>query len=150
MKKMLLAAIALSLLASTLAVADPPGDRGYDRGPEHHHERRADERGDRRDRREDRRDDDRRDDREYRRDWHRERFDAGAYRRPPGYYYRRWRRGDRLPRAFRAPVYLIPDAAVYHLRPPPPGYYWVRVNDNAVLAAIATGVVLDVVYDSIH
>jgi Ni/Co efflux regulator RcnB len=142
--------MALSLFASTLAVADPPGDGGYDRGPEHRHEQRADERGDHRDRREERRDEHRREAREYRRDGHRERFDAGVYRRPPGYYYRRWRRGDRLPPAFRAPLYVIPDVAVYHLRMPPPGYYWVRVNDNAVLAAIATGVVLDVVYNRIH
>ena len=45
---------------------------------------------------------------------------------------------------------LAVDAAYYHLAPPPPGYYWVRVDHNAVLAAIATGVVLDVVAHEFH
>ncbi len=184
MKKLFWAATALSLLASSLAMADPPGGPGFDRGSDHHHDggdRRDHRDGYRRDDGEDRggdqhwRSDRRREDhwREDHRDegrwrgedrWreeHRrgddgyrreddERYDAGAYRPPPGYYYRDWRDGDRLPSAFRAPAYVIPDAALYHLRPPPPGYYWVRVNNNAVLAGIATGVILDVLQDRIH
>jgi len=32
------------------------------------------------------------------------------------------------------------------LRAPPVGYHWVRVNNDAVLAAVAIGVVLDVAF----
>ena len=42
------------------------------------------------------------------------------------------------------------DGRDYHecgLRRPPHGYHWVRVDHNAVLAVIATGVVLDVIYN---
>lgn len=159
----IMAAAALSLLGSSLALADPPGDRGHDGGDRHerHHEREDrrewrhedHDRGDRHDDRRDERWRDRREDRdhgdrdEYR---YRERFDSGRYWQPPGYYVREWRRGERLPIAFRAPTYVIPDVAIYHLRPPPPGYYWVRVDNNAVLAAVATGVVVDVAYHLFH
>jgi Ni/Co efflux regulator RcnB len=151
----IMAALAVSLLTTSLAMADPPGDGGHDRG---HHEWRHD--GDHRDWHHD--DHDRREHRDERwrdrderwrdRDEHRyrDRFDSGYYERPHGYYEREWRRGDRLPIAFRAPVYVIPDIALYHLRPPPPGYYWVRVDNNAVLAAIGTGLVVDVAINLFH
>jgi Ni/Co efflux regulator RcnB len=143
MKRTILAALALSLLTSSLAMADPPWARGDDGD---HHEWRHD-------------DHDRDHDRgEHRREWRHhhdedrdhDRFDSGDYWRPHGYYVRQWHRGDRLPIEFRAPVYVVPDVAVYHLRPPPPGYYWVRVDNNAVLAAIATGVVVDVAVNLFH
>lgn len=153
MRRTIMAALALSLLTSSLAMADPPWDRGHDDGD--HHEMRHDDRDHRDGHHEDhdrRHDHDRRDDhdRRERRDWHRDRFDAGYYQRPHGYYIHRWRRGERLPIAFRAPAYVIPDVAVYHLRPPPPGYYWVRVDNNAVLTAVATGVVVSVSLNLFH
>lgn len=136
-KCMLMAAMALSLFASSLAMADPPWARGHDDGDRHewHHDHdRGEHRGHwRRDR-----------------DEGHDRFDSGDYRRPHGYYVHHWHRGERLPIEFRAPVYVVPDVAVYHLRPPPPGYYWVRVDNNAVLAAIATGVVVDVAINLFH
>lgn len=150
MKRTIMAALALSLLTSSLAMADPPWERGHDDGD--HQERRHDDgehRGwhrhdhDRRDHRDERH-------RDHDEDRDRERFDGGYYRRPHGYYVREWHRGDRLPIAFRAPMYVIPDLAVYHLEPPPAGYLWVRVDNNAVLAAIGTGVVLDVAINLFH
>lgn len=149
MKRMIMAALAFSLLTTSLAMADPPWARGHDGD---HHEWRHDD-GDHGDRRHG--DHDRRDYRDERwrdhdEDRYRDRFDAGDYRRPHGYYVHEWRRGERLPIAFRAPAYVIPDVAVYHLRPPPPGYYWVRVDNNAVLAAVATGVVVDVAFHLFH
>jgi Ni/Co efflux regulator RcnB len=165
-------AMALSLLTSSLALADPPGDGGHD-GRDHHGWRHdgGDHRRDDGDHRDWRRDGDHRDDRDHR-DWHRdghdrgdrrddrwraeredryrERFDSGYYVRPHGYYVHEWHRGERLPIAFRAPAYVIPDIAIYHLRPPPPGYYWVRVNNNAVLAAVTTGVVVSIAYNLFH
>ena len=152
MKRTIMAAMALSLLASTLALADPPGDRGH--GDRDHHEWHHDDHGDR-DHHDWRHDHDRHEDRDAQRrdhfeDRHYERFEAGEYRRPHGYYVHHWRRGDRLPIGFRAPVYVVPDVAVYHLRAPPRGYYWVRVDNNAVLAAVATGVVVDVAVNLFH
>lgn len=85
--------------------------------------------------------------------WHEHehaRFMTGRYERPRGYYAHRWHRGDRLPPEWRSPAYVIPDPVVYRLRPPPPGYYWVRVDSNAVLAAVATGVVIDVTANLFH
>lgn len=156
MKRTIIAAMTLSLLTSAVALADPPPWAGHGRRDDHHewhhedHDRR--DHGWRREdygrrdhgwRREDRGRWRRGDDRGEHRGW--ERFDADRYRRPPGYYYRIWERGERLPIAYRAPEYIVPDAAIYHLAPPPPGYCWVRVDNRAVLAAIATGVILDVV-----
>lgn len=148
MKRTIIAALTFSLLASSLALADPPPWAGHGREGDHHEWHHEDH--DRRDHRWRRERDGRwrhEDRREYR---GRERFDADRYRRPPGYYYRVWARGDRLPIAYRAPEYIVPDAVAYHLAPPPPGYCWVRVNNRAVLAAIATGVILDVVNNAFH
>jgi Ni/Co efflux regulator RcnB len=68
----------------------------------------------------------------------------GVYHAPRGYYAHAWRRGERLPVAYYAPRYVIADYRDCGLRAPPRGYHWVRVSNDAVLAAVATGVVLDV------
>lgn len=154
-KYTIMAAMALSLLTSSLAMADPPW--GHDHGD--HHEWRHDDHGhghdhDRGEHRgdwhRDRDDRDHRYDRDRDEDRYRDRFDSGNYWRPHGYYVHHWHRGERLPIEFRAPVYVVPNVVVYHLRPPPPGYYWVRVDNNAVLAAVATGVVVDIAYNLFH
>jgi len=145
----IMAALAFSLLTSSLAMADPPWDHDggdhhewhhgdHDRGRDHDHDR-GEHRGDWH-----------RDHRDHDGDRYRDRFDSGDYWRPHGYYVHHWHRGERLPIDFRAPVYVVPNVAVYHLRPPPPGYYWVRVDNNAVLAAVATGVVVDIAYNLFH
>ena len=71
----------------------------------------------------------------------------GVYRAPRGYYAHSWRRGERLPYAYYQRPYVIGDYGHCGLRRPPVGYHWVRVNHDAVLAVIATGVVLDVAYN---
>jgi Ni/Co efflux regulator RcnB len=48
---------------------------------------------------------------------------------------------------YYAPGYVVRDYYTYQLPEPPYGCRWVRVDGNVVLAAIATGVVLDVVYN---
>jgi len=135
MKRTVMAAMVASLLAGSLALADPPEyhhDRGHDQGHDWHQGRdwhHDDHHG----------------------DWHRDHhFNAGRYERPHGWHSHHWRRGERLPYAYREEAYVIPNAPVYHLRPPPRGYYWVRVDNNAVLAAVATGVVLDVAVNLFH
>lgn len=120
MKRMIMGAMVLSLAVGSLALADPPG-YDQDHHDQHHHM-----------------------DQHHGPVAHHEAFARGRYVRPHGYYRHTWRRGDRLPPAYRGPAYVIPDVAVYHLRPAPRGYYWIRVDGNAVLASMATGAVLDV------
>jgi len=82
-----------------------------------------------------------------RRDYARYRFSFGSYHPPRGYYYRAWHRGDRLPHAYYGRSYIVYDWRPYRLYEPPYGYNWVRVGNDVVLTAIATGIVLDVLYD---
>ena len=75
------------------------------------------------------------------------RFRSGPYFRPYGYRAYAWRRGDYLPVAYYAPRYVIHDYRAYRLGPPPWGYHYVRVDNDIVLAAITTGIVLSVFDD---
>jgi Ni/Co efflux regulator RcnB len=83
----------------------------------------------------------------YERDHHRDRFHESRYREWNGHRHHYWARGERLPVAYYAPRHIVHDYRVYDLGRPPRGCHWVRVGRDAVLAAIATGIVLDVVYD---
>jgi Ni/Co efflux regulator RcnB len=55
-----------------------------------------------------------------------------------------WKHGDRLPQNYWHAQEV--DWGHYHLRRPPHGYHWVRVDDDFVLVAIATGLILDTVF----
>jgi Ni/Co efflux regulator RcnB len=163
MKKILTAAIALSVLASAGAASAqsyqgrPAGyQQGYeaprgDRRDERRDERR-DDRGDRRDeRRDDRYDRHDRYDRYERRENRYERraerrYNAGRYYAPRGYQARQWRRGEHLPPQYRGQAYRV-DYRYYRLPPPPRGYQYTRVNDDVVLTAIATGLIASVVFN---
>jgi Ni/Co efflux regulator RcnB len=77
-----------------------------------------------------------------------------SYGAPPAYYYGRpgyrpgynaWRRGGYLPPYYRGNGYVIRDYGYYRLRPPPRGYYWYRAGNDYVLAAIATGLIFDII-----
>lgn len=64
------------------------------------------------------------------------------YGLPPGQAKKLWRRGERLPMAYvESPDYVIYEPVRYHLRPPPPGYRWVRVDDRFYLAQTETGLI---------
>jgi Ni/Co efflux regulator RcnB len=78
-------------------------------------------------------------------DGRRLRYHVPAYYRPHGYFVHSWRSGDRLPVAFYGSRYVVWDYRDYRLSPPPWGYRWVRVDNDVVLAAITTGIVLSVV-----
>ena len=80
----------------------------------------------------------------YRR-YDRPRYRVAYYERPYGYRAYHWTRGARLPRAYCAPRYIVHDYYSYGLRRPPHGYHWIRVDTDVVLAAMTTGIVLDVV-----
>ena len=145
----LIGALIVSLAAGSAAMAD---SRDHGRDYDRHDDRRgheSDHRGhdyDHRDRGNGYRHD-YRDDHRYRQDY-RPRY--GTYYRPHGYYSHRWVRGERLPLAFYARPYVIADYRGWGLYGPPRGYHWVRVDGDAVLAAIATGIVLDTVFDAFH
>ena len=70
-----------------------------------------------------------------------------AYYGSPGYRpgYTAWRRGSYLPSYYRGHGYVVNDYYRYQLRPPPRGYYWYRTGNDYVLAAIATGLIFDVI-----
>lgn len=75
-------------------------------------------------------------------------FDAPEpYHHPRGYRKgHHWGAGERLPKAYLANRYYV-DYRQYNLQPPPAGHQWVRVDNDFVLTAIATGVVVDVLQD---
>ena len=79
--------------------------------------------------------------------WENGRYHWGVYQRPYGYAPQYWRRGDQLPRVYYGSSYVVGNYYDCGLRAPPYGYHWVRVDHDVVLAAIATGVVLDVIYN---
>jgi Ni/Co efflux regulator RcnB len=130
MKKILTAAVALSVLASAGVASAQPYHDNQRAKAERQYERRVD----RAERKYDR--DVRKAERHYR---------AAAYKRPPGYQYRHWNRGDRLPPAYRADRYRITNYNYYRLPPPPRGYYYTRVDNDVVLTAAATGVIASVI-----
>jgi Ni/Co efflux regulator RcnB len=55
------------------------------------------------------------------------------------------RRGNRLPSRYRNNQYVVNNYRDHHLRPPPRGYHWVQTGGDYVLAAIATGVIADLI-----
>jgi Ni/Co efflux regulator RcnB len=79
------------------------------------------------------------------RHYDRPRYRVAYYERPYGYRTYHWTRGARLPMAYCAPRYIVHDYYSYGLRRPPYGYHWIRVDTDVVLAAVTTGIVLDVV-----
>ncbi len=125
----------LALAASPVALADGPR-HGYDRPPERQ-----------------------RDYRDHGQGRHPGWSDRGrylpprAYYPPPryyvprGYYGHRWQRGEWLPPIYRTRYYYVPDYSFYRVYAPPPGCRWVHHDGDLVLMALATGLVLDVVYD---
>jgi Ni/Co efflux regulator RcnB len=77
-----------------------------------------------------------------------------SYGPPPAAYYGRpgfrpgytsWRRGAYLPGYYRGGGYVVNDYYRHSLRQPPRGYYWYRTGNDYVLAAIATGLIFDVI-----
>ena len=136
MKKFLIAAAAISVLASAGAASAQSYQRGYDqRGSQYQSYDRYD-RGDRYDRSD-----------RYDRN---ERYDARGHGRYDnrGHHYgqqHRYRRGDRLPSAYRSRAYAV-DYRHYGLRAPPYGYQYSRVDSGQIiLAAIATGLIASII-----
>ncbi|HWA60419.1 MAG TPA: RcnB family protein [Caulobacteraceae bacterium] len=92
------------------------------------------------------------------RDWDDRRYngyflnDRWHYGPPPDEYWGRpgfqpgfsaWRRGAILPPYYRS--WAMGDWSRYHLRRPPPGYYWVRVGRQYLLVSNGSGLIFDVI-----
>lgn len=145
MKKILTAAAAISVLASAGAASAAPHDQRRDHRQVERLERqydRAERQVDRAERRADRAE------ARYERRAER-RYHAGRYQRPAGYQQRHWRHGDRLPASYRSRAYIV-DHRRYGLPAPPRGYQYTRVDGNAVLTGVATGVIASVVIGLFH
>ena len=53
----------------------------------------------------------------------------------------RWNRGDRFDRRYATNYMVISNPGYYRLRPAPYGYHWVRSGNDAVLVAVASGII---------
>jgi Ni/Co efflux regulator RcnB len=141
------ALVALSMAASGSAFAQR-GDHGNDHNG----------RNDRNDRAEQHHNDDAR---QYRNDdarqYHND--DARQYHNDDARQYRRddkrgggprhdLRRGQRLSQEYRDNRYVVNDWRTRHLSAPPRGHHWVRAGNDYVLAAIATGVIAQVLLNN--
>ena len=126
MKRLLIATTALSLLVAPLSEAFAQGwnDR-HDNGRSNAMTNQY--------RDNDRRDNDRRDSYRYDNDRH----DYGRHRG--------WYKGGHIDRSDWNRGYRINDYHRYHLQRPPRGYEWRRVDNNYVLAAAATGLIMGLV-----
>lgn len=143
--KRLFSAAALTLIAGTIALGAPASAQSrYDRHDRHDRYEQRYDRGDRYDR------DDRRnynrgyrsgwregnrherydDRRHYNRGYHRGWRDRSDWRRGGYVSYNDWNRG-----------YYVDYRRHRHLYAPPRGYEWRRVDNNYVLAAVATGLI---------
>ncbi|MDO9338784.1 MAG: hypothetical protein EON95_07800 [Caulobacteraceae bacterium] len=131
MKKLLISAVALSLLAggATAASAAP---RDVREARQDVREAKRDVRQAKQENRADRR--------------AAKRYKAGRYTPPRGYQARRFHSGQSLPAAYRNRAYYV-DHNRYGLRAPPRGYEYRRVGNDVVLTAVATGLIASVVLD---
>ena len=118
MKKLLIAATALTLLASPLTAMaqDRHDDRHDDRNNTMMMQRHDDHRG-------------------------------GPAMMMRGPSHRDWHKGDRFDRNDWNRYDRV-DYRRYHLRTPPRGYEWRRVDNNYVLAAAATGLIASIIANS--
>ncbi|MEP6897282.1 MAG: RcnB family protein [Rhodanobacter sp.] len=57
-----------------------------------------------------------------------------------GYGRGHWERGHR----YYGPTYVVRNYGYYRLRPPPYGYRWVRADNDFLLVAVTTGIILDI------
>ena len=78
--------------------------------------------------------------------WNHDRFRAGFYRPPPGYYYRPWGYGEYLPRPWFVRDYWLMDFLDFDLPYPPPGFTWVRVGPDALMIDQFNGRIVQVVH----
>jgi len=103
---------------------------------------------DRRDERRDERAFERRDERAFERREDRRAFERRDERVYYGARGPEWRRGGHIPPEYRNRQYVVENWRVHHLAPPPRGYQWVQVGNDYVLAAIATGLIAQLILNN--
>lgn len=64
--------------------------------------------------------------------------------------HRRWAKGQRFDRRHATNYRVINNYRGYHLNAPPRGYRWVQSGNDAVLIAIASGLIGAVIGGAIH
>jgi Ni/Co efflux regulator RcnB len=124
MKRLLTAALALSLMTGTAAMAQPDhrDNHGYDqrgedqRGNDRHWDNHGQERS---------------------REVHQRNDERQAEHR--------WARGERLPRTYYQSRTYYVDYRSHHLRRPPYGYQWVQVDNNYALVALTSGLISQII-----
>jgi len=82
---------------------------------------------------------------------HEDRHDHGRDRNDHYYYNARgpeWHRGGHVPPQYRERQYVVDNWRAHHLAPPPRGYHWVQVGNDYVLAAIATGLIAQLILNN--
>ena len=121
-----------TIFAAITALVLVTGPLAYAQGE--YNNRGNDRRDNRGDERRDNRSDERRDNRG---DWRRDERGAG-----PDHQFHR---GDRLPPEYHNRQYVVDDWRGHNLSAPPRGYHWVQSGGDYVLAAIATGVILNMI-----
>jgi Ni/Co efflux regulator RcnB len=57
-------------------------------------------------------------------------------------------KGDKLSGEYRDNSHVVSDWKGNHLRQPPRGYHWVQANNQYVLAAVATGLIADIMMNN--
>ena len=88
------------------------------------------------------------DDQRHRGDDHRNNnFDARRDERGAGPDHQ-FHRGGRLPPEYRNNQYVVDDWRGHHLSAPPRGYHWVQTGGDYVLAAIGTGIILQLLLNN--
>ncbi|MEO5736015.1 MAG: RcnB family protein [Variovorax sp.] len=132
----------VAIVAATLALSSVGSafaqDRFQPRGPDR--DGRFEQRGDRQDFRNDRNDrfDHRGDRQDFRDGRH---VDRSGFPSPRA----DWRRGGRVPTEYRGRNYVVNDWRGHHLNAPPRGYQWVGVGGDYVLAALTTGLIVQII-----
>ncbi|WOD26907.1 RcnB family protein [Alloalcanivorax xenomutans] len=57
-------------------------------------------------------------------------------------------KGKLLPKRYREPRYVVKEYGRYGLPAPKPGHHWVKVDNDFLLTAIATGVIVSIIAGS--
>lgn len=127
-KSMAVAAAALAMCMAGSAFAQ---DRHFERGDDRYQrqERRWQQRGDER----------LHVNQDYRRGQHYDQYQDARASRPE------WRRGGYVPRDYARPNYVVTDWRARQLQAPPQGYQWVGAGSEFALAAIATGLIAQII-----
>ena len=144
MKKFIIATLAVSVLATSVAPAMAAEGRAWYDAKERHDDRKGkDHKGNDRawyDAK------DRRDDRGKDRGPQFDHRPSVAHKGPPPHSNaRKWRKGDRFDHRYAPRYVVIENPRHYHLHEAPRGYRWVRSGNDAVLVGITSGIVAAVV-----